>query len=274
MPERRRNVGEEAIMIFVENRLAILILALLVLASSACAPQAGGPTPGLPVATPAGTETPGAAPETTPTAPPEVAQAARAWLAGQLDLPPEQVAIGESERRLWQDSCLGLGGPAESCAQAVTPGWLLLLEAGGETYEVRTDEQATAIRSPQIAAGTRAPDPLAGTRWTLESFGEPGAETPVLSGSELTLEFEPAGQAGGSGGCNSFGGRYEAAGEALSFAEINSTLMACEEEERMAQELQYLQALITAESFELVGDRLKIWYDGGSRVLNFTQAPQ
>jgi heat shock protein HslJ len=253
-------------MSIVNKSLAGLILGLVLLTLVACAPQAA-PSPG------AG---PTQAPETseTPQAEPDAAQEARAWLASQLGLPPEQVEIVSTKRQEWQDSCLGLGGPAESCLLAVTPGWQIMLTAEGQTYEVRTDELLSVFRSPQFPAQPEALDPLAGTVWALASYGEPGAESPVITGPQLNLAFETGGQVGGFSGCNSFGGQYEVEGQSLSFSEINSTLVACAEEDLMAQELQYLQALLIAERFEQDGDQLKIWYDGGNGVLNFNRSAE
>ena len=49
---------------------------------------------------------------------------------------------------------------------------------------------------------------LADTKWKLVSFGQPGAETPVIDGSTITLEFDAVGQAGGSGGCNAYSAQF------------------------------------------------------------------
>ena len=113
---------------------------------------------------------------------------------------------------------------------------------------------------------------LANTAWVLVSYGAPGAETPVVAGSTVTLEFDAGDQAGGSAGCNSYGGHYQVDGDAISFSEIVQTLMACEDEQVMEQEAQHLAALETASQFELSGDSLAITYDGGQGVLNFVRA--
>jgi hypothetical protein len=77
---------------------------------------------------------------------------AQSWLADQLGVTLADVSIVSSEHMEWPDSCLGLGGAAESCAAVVTPGWQANFEVNGETYEVRVDDTATSIRSPQITA--------------------------------------------------------------------------------------------------------------------------
>lgn len=132
------------------------------------------------------------------------------------------------------------------------------------TGTAEPEETATAAPTAPVEAGV-----LAGTNWELVSFGPAGAEADVVAGSTVTLLFDTSGQAGGNGGCNSYGGAYEVAGSDISFGEIVSTLMACADDAVMDQEAQYLAALHTAESFELDGDRLTITYDGGKSVLNF-----
>jgi heat shock protein HslJ len=113
---------------------------------------------------------------------------------------------------------------------------------------------------------------LTNSQWKLVSFGESGAETPVVEGPSITLEFEEEGQVGGSGGCNSYGAKYEMQGNTLTVQEITSTLMACKDEQVMEQEQQYFQALQSAASFEITGDALTIWYKDGQGRLNFVKA--
>jgi len=112
-------------------------------------------------------------------------------------------------------------------------------------------------------------DSLVNTRWTLKSFGQPGSENAVLSGTEITLEFVEGNQAGGSGGCNTFGAQYQVAGGEISFSEVISTLLACTSEGVTEQEQAYFAALQTANAFDLSEGQLRIWYDNGQKVLNF-----
>lgn len=79
--------------------------------------------------------------------PPIAVVKARAALAAELNLEVEMVTIQSYERQEWTDSCLGLGGPAESCLAAIHPGWQVILStAEGDTHEVRTDELGEIIR--------------------------------------------------------------------------------------------------------------------------------
>lgn len=119
--------------------------------------------------------------------------------------------------------------------------------------------------------GDEMADPLANTEWTLTSFGAVGQETAVLDNTNLTLLFAPEGQAGGSGGCNSFSAEYEVEGTSLQIGEIISTLVACTDGGVADQEAAYFDALRTATEFEQTGDQLLIFYNNGQSVLNFTQ---
>jgi hypothetical protein len=78
--------------------------------------------------------------------PPVAAVKARELLASILGVDISQVEIVSQEQAIWSDSCLGLGGPAESCLAAEFPGWLVELSVKGEAYFARTDELGEIIR--------------------------------------------------------------------------------------------------------------------------------
>ena len=48
-------------------------------------------------------------------------QAARNALAAHLNVATNAIVILEAHEKDWSDSCLGLGGPAESCLAVITP---------------------------------------------------------------------------------------------------------------------------------------------------------
>jgi heat shock protein HslJ len=149
---------------------------------------------------------------------------------------------------------------------------------GGETPGVVTpgaetpDPVTPGAETPTPSPGAPAPeDPLANTQWTLESFGPVDAVEPVVEGSTVTLEFGEGGQAGGTGGCNSYGTTYEVNGNQITFGDITSTLILCEAAGVMDQEGSYFQALQAASQFELANDRLQIEY-GGEGLLSFVRS--
>lgn len=109
---------------------------------------------------------------------------------------------------------------------------------------------------------------LATTRWKLVFYGQPGSEISVLGGSEVTLQFDHDGQAGGYTGCSMFSAHYEVStGNQLSLTEVDSDLLPCDDDSFVEQEKQVLEALRAAERFELYGESLVIHYAGG--VLSF-----
>lgn len=241
-----------------------LILSLLVILLSACAPQDAGvpitgdtPTPGAP-------SDPGGLPA-------KAVLDAQQWLATRLSVTPDQVQIIEAEQAEWSDSCLGLGRPEESCLQAITPGWRVVFEVNGQRYEVRTDETASAIRvaNPDAVPGTETG--LENTQWSLVSFGSPGAEQPLVQASAITLMLA-GGQVGGSGGCNSYGGTYQVNGNSITFGEMVRTERACEDEKVTQQEQHYFDALETAGEYQIEGDQLHITYDNGNGRMIFEMA--
>lgn len=129
----------------------ILLMALLV-ACGATATEPGGEEPGA--TTPEATQQPAELP-TTETMETEGADAATAaavaHLASELGVAEADIEVVSAEATEFSDSCLGLGGPAESCLQAITPGWTIMLEAEDQTYEVRTDETGQQARTAPTA---------------------------------------------------------------------------------------------------------------------------
>ena len=109
--------------------------------------------------------------------------------------------------------------------------------------------------------------PLTGTSWQLVALD---AETPVIEGSIVTLEFFEAGRVAGTAGCNRFGGSYEFDGNMIGFSRLFSTMMMCMEDGIMEQEAAYLAALESATSFDVMGDQLIIAYGDGAE-LTFTR---
>jgi hypothetical protein len=82
-----------------------------------------------------------------------ITASAVAVLADELGIAPTDITVVSAEQTEFSDSCLGLGGPAESCLQAITPGWIVMLSAGGQEYEVHTDETGVNVRVAGNEAG-------------------------------------------------------------------------------------------------------------------------
>ncbi len=71
----------------------------------------------------------------------------RTALATKLSVDEKSIVIMEVREATWNDGCLGLGGPAESCLQALVEGFRVELLAQGKTYVYRTDKTGATIRA-------------------------------------------------------------------------------------------------------------------------------
>ncbi len=66
-------------------------------------------------------------------------QGASADLQRRLGVDDVEIAVESIENAEWPDSCLGAAQEGEACATVMTPGFVIVLEAGGEQYEYHTD---------------------------------------------------------------------------------------------------------------------------------------
>lgn len=121
----------------------IMLPLILIVILSACAGQAQ-PTEQsfVPIDIVRSTRTPSPAPQTELT---PAEQAAVARLSSTLDLPAGQISILSTEAVNWPDGCLGIQRPGMMCTEAIVPGYKIVLEAGGEQYEFRTNESGSQV---------------------------------------------------------------------------------------------------------------------------------
>jgi heat shock protein HslJ len=136
---------------------------------------------------------------------------------------------------------------------------LTLSDTGGKALAV-FDEQSTD---------------LAGTSWNVISYnnGKQAVVSTILS-TTLTANFGADGNLSGSAGCNSYNASYET--DAKSTIKIGppiTTRMACAEPAGvMEQESQYLQALTTAATYKIDGDKLEMRTADGAAAATFQKA--
>lgn len=69
--------------------------------------------------------------------------AARRELAWRKGFAMDAIQVVEISAVTWPDACLGLHAEGVFCAQVLTRGYRILLEAEGRTYEFRADERGT-----------------------------------------------------------------------------------------------------------------------------------
>ncbi len=85
---------------------------------------------------------------------------------------------------------------------------------------------------------------------------------------QITAEFVD-GRLTGNAACNSYGTTYETSGSNITLGEIETTLMACEDEEVMARENEFLAALANVASYEIVRNTLTLFDADGNVVMTF-----
>ncbi len=78
---------------------------------------------------------------------PQAVAAVRTKVAKEQGVAESAVVILEALEQDWSDGCLGLGGPAESCIQVITPGYHVVATAKGKEYAYRTNIDGSVIRA-------------------------------------------------------------------------------------------------------------------------------
>ena len=93
--------------------------------------------------------------------------------------------------------------------------------------------------------------------WKLTSFSRADVLTPAVTDTEAGLTFKDDGSVTGNSGCNGLGGSYTVEDDKITFSEITSTLMACDDP-RMAQEGAVHQVLTDTATFKIEGNTLTL----------------
>jgi heat shock protein HslJ len=93
--------------------------------------------------------------------------------------------------------------------------------------------------------------------WKLTSYSRADVLTPAVTDAEAGLIFKDDGTVTGNSGCNGLGGNYKVEGDQVTFDQITSTLMACDDA-RMAQEGAVHQVLTDTVTFKIEGNTLTL----------------
>ena len=73
--------------------------------------------------------------------------AARAHLAERLSIGTKNILVLSAFEKDWPNSCLGLEGAGEFCAQVIVPGFEVTLKAQSQVYIYRTNIDGTAVKA-------------------------------------------------------------------------------------------------------------------------------
>jgi cytoskeletal protein RodZ len=101
------------------------------------------PTSTQPASTPTGQATPSGA--AVPAGAEPAVEKAKQDAAKQAGVPVAQVTVVSARAVQWPDSSLGCPQPGYAYSQVVTPGYLIVLRAGGKTYEYHSDRAGEEV---------------------------------------------------------------------------------------------------------------------------------
>jgi heat shock protein HslJ len=158
----------------------------------------------------------------------------------------------------------------EGAAGKVEPKYLAALTRVGRwrirgttlTLSTRTGRRLLVYRA---SIGSEA---LRGS-WEVTGLYTGNAISSPVEGSTLTLVFDAA-NASGNGGCNTFGGPYTVSGtDRITLGPFAQTLVGCPYGD---QEQQYLAALGLAKTYEVTGNKLTLFRDGGTIAVTAQRA--
>lgn len=128
---------------------------------------------------------------------------------------------------------------------------------------------ACATDSSTSPTGSEEPDSGLDGTWVLTSGTHDGVAIPMPVGATMDLTFDGS-TAGGTAACNSWFGEVAFGERSMSFSGLGQTEMACEDE-RMAAETAYLQALAAVAAYELADDGLTL--TGPALEMTFVRLP-
>ncbi len=143
------------------------------------------------------------------------------------------------------------------------------------TFAVKNDELTFSdVDGNALATFAAVSSDLSGTSWQVISYNNgKQAVVSVTLGTELTAQFGEDGELNGNAGCNDYFGPYDTNGNTISMGPLGATRKACEEPEGvMEQETQYLQALETAATYKIDGNKMEMRTAEGSMAANFQKA--
>jgi heat shock protein HslJ len=133
-------------------------------------------------------------------------------------------------------------------------------------HEARPDALVLKNGAGDPVLRYRTSTPGVAGAWEVTSVLYDDAIRGVLEGTTLTADFKDAGTVGGSGGCNTFSGPYEADGARLRIGPLAATEIACTTPAGAAeQERGYFAALASVVRFEQAGPKLTL-FDAQGRM--------
>ncbi len=161
----------------------------------------------------------------------------------------------------------------EGAAGKVEPKYLAALTRVGR-WRIRNTTLTLSTRAGRrllVYRASTGEQALRGS-WDVTGLYTGDAISSPVPGSALTLEFAGATVSGDSG-CNTYSGPVKLTGaDSIALGPLASTLRACADPAVDAQEQQYLAALGLAKTYQVTGDKLTLFRDGGTIAVTATRA--
>jgi hypothetical protein len=168
-----------------------ILLCAIMFFLAACS---AAPTPPTTPATPQPSQ-PAPATPLPPTSAPTSGDAQPPFMAGLLDFAAQKYAASAQDIKViqsqavnWPDACLSAAQPGEVCAQTITPGYRVIVEIKGVTYELHTDNGSNVRLAPgtpvaEITPGTSEPSPAgeAARLWLMDTLKIDASTIKVVS---------------------------------------------------------------------------------------------
>lgn len=111
---------------------------------------------------------------------------------------------------------------------------------------------------------------LEGASWNLTMYNDGLNVVSLVNNTEINAEFKD-GSVSGSSGCNSYSGTFQQDGLNLTFGNLASTMMLCQEEGVMEQETAYLQAIAKVTHYIVEGNMLTLYVDDNTVLARFNR---
>lgn len=115
-------------------------------------------------------------------------------------------------------------------------------------------------RGAALASFATRSSNVVGTSWKVTGYNNgKQAVVSVIIGTEITARFGEDGRVTGTAGCNEYSASYGLDGESIEIGPAAATRRFCGEPEgTMEQESRYLEALQSAATFRIAGDKLEL----------------
>jgi len=70
---------------------------------------------------------------------------AKTRLAAHLSIPEDSIQVVSAEAVDWSDACIGIHEPGQMCAQVITPGYTIMVDVDGQSYELHTNTSGSVV---------------------------------------------------------------------------------------------------------------------------------